>query len=300
MAYARGSGTVGTRSFIPVKYSALVLDILDKMTVGLECVSRDYEGDIKNSGDSVIIRDFNNSGIGIRDYTVDSNITYDITGENSQTMFVDQIKYTAYQRDKVDMKQTDVKSVEEELAKRAAVQFRYTIDTFVLGLFAGGAPANNTIGGTASGQVIELTPDSIYSFFVDMMTVLKDSNAHQLGEDFYAIVPPAVMGVISKSSQLTQATVAGDGVIRKGYKGQFAGFTLKESTNLPYAAAGAGTEPFYNISFGHKKATNFGMQMVYADDLNLPTTFADATRKLMVYGGKVTLPGALGRAIVKV
>jgi len=298
MVLSRGSATKGTRSFIPIVFSRMVLDILDKSTVAVDCVSKDYEGEF-SEGDLVTIRDFGATSIAVGDHTVDSTITYGLTAEQSQDMLIDQLKYTAFRLDYVDTKQSDLDLMEGN-KERAAIALRDTIDSFLLSTMAAGAPALNTIGATTVGSVITLDASNIFAFFNDMYTLLEESNATSLGGTPFAIVPPAVMGVIRKSDQLVHATASGDAVVRNGFQGNFAQFMVKQSTNVPYNAAGTGTEPYWNILFGYKKATQFAMQINVLEDLKLQTTFADASRMLAVYGSKVTLPNALGRAIVKV
>jgi hypothetical protein len=300
MAYAKGSSTKATRGLIPVLYSPLILPILDVKTVAVECVSRDYEGEFSGGGDLISIRDFSGTTINVNDYTVDgTTLSYQTTGENYIDMVVDQQKYTAFKIDDIDRAQTDL-GVMEANAERAAIAMRNTVDTFLQSTMAAGAHADNIIGGAGSGSVKLVTPENVYDLFNDMFTRLEEANADSLGGTPFALVPPSVMGVIRKSPELKSQTAAGDEVIRKGFRGMFAQFMLKESTNIPYNQAGTGTEPYFNIIYGYKTATQFVMQIMQDEDLTLQTTFAEANRKLAVYGGKVTIPKALGRAVVKV
>jgi hypothetical protein len=299
MAFTRGAANFATHGNVPILFSQSSLAILDKEVVALDCVNQDYEWEMQNGGDILRIRDFGGFSATVRDHTVGNTITYEDVTEDYVDLVIDQFKYTAIRLDYIDEQQSDL-PVMAEYGERAGISMRNTIDSFLLTTMAAGAPASNTFGGTAAGQVLTLTPDNIYDYCVEFETRLKESNAHGLGGKPYLIVPPKVEGLMRKSGQLTHATAKGDEVIKSGVVGEFGGFDVKRTTNLEYQASASGTEAYFNLLFGYKQATQFAMQFNFADQVKLTDRLADGKRTACVYGALVTLPNALGRAIVKV
>ena len=70
------------KNFIPTLWSARLLEHLDKVHVYVNLLNRDYEGEIKNYGDTVKINQIGD--ITIKDYDgKDIDGAEDITGEQS-------------------------------------------------------------------------------------------------------------------------------------------------------------------------------------------------------------------------
>ena len=86
-------------SFIPEIWAARLLEHLDKAHVYAALMNRDYEGEIRNAGDTVHINT-------IGDITVDdydgTAITYEALSTTSQDLKIDQAKYFAFGVDDVE------------------------------------------------------------------------------------------------------------------------------------------------------------------------------------------------------
>ena len=85
------------QNFIPTIWSARLLNHLDKSHVYLNLLNRDYEGEIKNFGDTVKINQVGD--VSIKDYTkgTDIDAPEDITGEQ-QELKIDQATRTCLKR----------------------------------------------------------------------------------------------------------------------------------------------------------------------------------------------------------
>jgi hypothetical protein len=297
MALTRGSANRSTHKFIPVHFSKQVAAKLDHVTVAGDCVNKDWEGEIRKSGDIVDIREFGD--ITINDYTVDDTITAQTISEDSQSLVIDQAKYFFFKFDYVDEAQTDL-DVMDGYAERAAIAVRNTVDTYLITQMAAAVPAANIMGGTTKGSVIKITPANFYDVMVDLYTLLAEAKVFSVtNEQPWVMWTPKFTGVARKTGQLTQATAKGDEVIRNGYVGEFAGFRVKETTNMTQTAASGGNDDYFQILAGVTMAFTFAMQVAVEEDINLQTTFAKARRGLFVYGGESVVEEALVKLVCK-
>lgn len=91
-------------NFIPQVWSARLLAHLDKAHVLTNLVNRDYEGEIRQYGDTVKITQIGD--ITIKDYVTNTDIDdpQELTTEQ-QLLVIDQQKYYAFQIDDVDAAQ---------------------------------------------------------------------------------------------------------------------------------------------------------------------------------------------------
>ena len=91
-------------NFISEVWSQKLTALLDKSGVMMQCVNRNYEGEIKNSGDTVHIRTFGD--VNVKDYA--GSISYDDLTSPMQTMTIGQKKYFAFKVDDITKAQTNI------------------------------------------------------------------------------------------------------------------------------------------------------------------------------------------------
>ena len=117
-------------NFIPTIWSARLLAHLDKKHVYAALVNRDYEGEIKNYGDTVKINQIGD--INIKDYTKGKDIDdpEDLSGEQT-ILTIDQAKYFNFAIDDVDKAQVNPKLMDAAMqrAEEAAALSGDTIQT---------------------------------------------------------------------------------------------------------------------------------------------------------------------------
>lgn len=298
MAYTRGSANKGTRSFIPIQFAAKLLLKLDKTCVAMDCVNRDYEGDITQAGDLVTIPELGD--ITINDWTVDGTVTYQTTTESSTDLVIDQLKYYAYKIDYVDQTQSNI-DVFNGYLDRAAIAMRNTVDTHLLTSMIAGVPADNTLGATAVGSVVQLTAENIIAVYTDLYTLLEESDVFGATDQKpWTIVTPQIKSLMVKSNQLRQ-TAMGDEAVRSNVVGDFAGFDVKVTTNQSMTAATGGADDYLSILAGVNFAHSFALQVFQEEEIKpLQTTFGNAKRGMAVYGSKTIRPQGLAKLIAKV
>lgn len=295
----------GTSKFIPIVWSRKMLRNFYEMTCFSEIANTDYEGEIKNQGDKVMIR--KTPAITISDYTVGGTLTYEVPEVANTELSIDQAKSWSFRLDDIDKVQTDLPLM-DKFAADAGERLKITIDTDVLEYMVGDSAAANrgsTAGavsasidmgatGTNGGNAISVTKTNATDKIVDMNNVLDEANIPSEGR---FVVVPAWYAASLKKSDLKQADVTGDstGVIRSGVVGMVDRTKIIQS-NLLYSAT-EGTATLYYLLFGTKEATTFAMQLTKTEDLRIPDSFGTYMRGLAVYGRKVVQPTALGEMV---
>lgn len=138
----------GTTGYIPVLFAKQMLKNFYETSAYPLIANTEYEGQIKNVGDSVIIRKAPTLTIG--DYEVGKPITYQVPTSTSVELNIDTAKYWAYRVDDIDELQSDIPLM-REFSAAAAKQLEVTIDTDCLSTWAAD-PATYNKGATA-GQI---------------------------------------------------------------------------------------------------------------------------------------------------
>lgn len=283
--------------FIPEIWSSKLVEKFYDSTVLAAISNTDYEGEIQEYGDKVVIR--TRPDITINDYEKGMTLTYETPESTSTDLLIDKGKYFGFTADDVDRVQSDL-ALLDEWGTDASEQMKIQIDTDVLGAVYGSVAAENT-GATAgkisgdinlgvAGTPLALTKDNILDTIVDMGTVLDEQNVPESGR--WLILPAWACGLVKKSD-LKDASLAGDGtsILRNGRMGMIDRFTLYHSNLL--AKTTDGVDTVFNIMAGHKSGLTFASQMTKMETLRNPNKFGDLVRGLQVYGYKVIKPESI-------
>ena len=277
--------------FIPQIWSGKLIEKFYAATVLSAIANTDYEGEIKNQGDTVVIR--SKPTITISDYSVDMPLVVQRPSSNITELTIDHAKYFNCIEDDVMEVQADL-NLMSMWADDASEQMKINIDTAVLGtLDAGVDPANKGVtAGKISGSIVlgaagapvVVSSATVLDNIVDMGTVLDEQNIPETGR--WMVVPPWFAGVVKKSD-LREASISGDGVslLRNGRIGMIDRFTLYASNLLPTAAEGTATA--FRIFAGHPHGLTFASQISKLETLRSEQTFGTLLRGLQVYGSKV-------------
>ena len=266
-------------TFIPTVWAARLLTALDKSLVyGQSGVcNRDYEGDIREAGNSVKVASIGDVSIG--DYVKDTDIDApEILTDSDQTLLVDQQKYFNFYIDSVDRAQQNVRVLDEAM-RRAAYKLNDTADRYIAGVIDASVSVGNTIGSLAVPKVP--TKDNAYEYLVDLGTLLDESNTPIAGR--FCIVPAWFHGLLLKDDRFVRSgTPIGDARLMNGEVGEAAGFMIFKSNNVP-STSGAK----YRIIAGHSIATSYAEQILDVQTYKPEKRFGDAVKGLHVYGAKV-------------
>lgn len=292
-------------NFIPEIWSGKLIENFYDATVLAAIANTDYEGEIKNQGDTVNIRTQPN--ITIRDYVKGQNLVVENPDKPKLQLVIDKGEYFACVEDDIDRVQTDVKLM-DMWSKDASEQMKIKIDQRVLtdmlpdiastnkGATAGAVSAAFNLGTT--GSPLTVTKDgaggttSVTDLVVDMGTVLDEANCPE--QNRFLIIPARMAGLIKKS-ELKDASLTGDSQspLRNGRLGMIDRFTIYVSHNLKVTSSTK-----YSIIAGTKMGLTFASQMTEMETIRSETTFGDIIRGLQVYGYKVVKPEALVESVV--
>ena len=285
-------------NFIPELWSSKLIVNFYDATVLAAISNTDYEGEIKQYGDTVNIR--TSPEVTIREYVKGQTLQLENPDKPKLQLLIDKGEYFACVEDDVDRVQSDIKMM-NTWTKDASEKMKIKIDQRVLvdllpdvaainkGANAGRITGNFNLGTTASPFAV--TKSTVTEFIVDVGTVLDEANAPE--SDRFMVIPAKMAGLIKKS-ELKDASLSGDGtsIMRNGRIGMIDRFTLYMSHNL-YNDAGK-----FSIIAGHKMGFTFASQMTNMETLRSESTFGNIVRGLQVYGYKVVKPEALSTAVV--
>lgn len=313
-------------TFIPTLWSSKLNAKFYTATVFAEIANTNWEGEIKNMGDKVVINQI--PDLAISTYSPGAGLQYQVPTPSTIEMVIDKGKYFAFHVNDLLALQSQPKLM-DMFSDDASMQMKIQIDSNVIyRTFLDAAAANK--GGTAgvkSGAFNLGTEGSPYqlaasaSSAVDLITmlstVLDEQNVPET--DRFLLLSPADRQALMKSN-LQQAYLTGDSVspLRNGKIGMIDRFTIYVSNNLPWLGAngtswqpgaGAATEPSLisattnankrrAIIAGHKSAITFASQMTKMEQVRNPYDFGDYVRGMNAYGFKVVKPEALALSIV--
>lgn len=276
-------------NFIPTVWAARLLSALEKSLVygQANVCNRDYEGEIRDSGNTVKIGSI--GAVNIGNYVKNTDIPEPATlTDSEQTMLIDQSKYFHFYVDSIDRAQQNV-NVLDEAMRRAAYKLREAADTFLAGVMAAGVPAENVLGTEEMPEVP--TRESAYELLVDLGTKLDETNTPIDGR--FVIVPAWFHGLMLKDDRFIRSgTRLGDARLANGEVGEAAGFRILKSNNVPTTAGSA-----YQIIAGHARATSYAEQILDVQTYKPEKRFGDAVKGLHVYGAKVVDGTALAMLI---
>lgn len=264
-------------NFIPTIWSARLLRHLDKRHVYLNLLNRDYEGEIKNFGDTVKVNQIGN--VTIKDYTKGKDIEApeDLSGEQ-QELKIDQAKYFNFAVEDVDNAQTNPKLMDKAM-ERAAYGMNDVVDAFAANLLAINVHADNTIGSDTTPKVP--TKDTAYDFLVDLGVKLTEANVPTVGR--WVVVPAWYHGLLLKDERFVgNGTDYNKAILEGGEVGKAAGFTVYVSNNVPNT-----DKTKYKIIGGTDEAGSYAEQILSTEAYRPEKRFSDAVKGLHVYGAKV-------------
>lgn len=328
------SGAYGTTpsysgTFIPTLWSAKLNAKFYTASTFADICNRDWEGEISNVGDKVIIN--NIPSLVINDYVVGGNLTYQTPTPNTIELMVDRAKYFGFNvndvmeyQSKPDLMSmfTDDASEQMRVVVDSTCLYRTLLDVSTIaaanqGATAGAKSASYNLGtDTTPVDLSNATtgPDDTLALILRMASVLDEQNIPNSGR--WLLIDPATRMKLM-NSKLAQAYVTGDSTspLRNGLIGMIDRFKIYVTNHLPYKAisatvwtSGDGSEATIAgssdttrnrvVAAGHTSAISFASQLVKTEQLRNPTDFGDLVRGLQVFGHKVTKGDAIALGMV--
>lgn len=264
---------MSVQNFIPALWSARLLANLDKSHVFGSVVNRDWEGEIKNLGDTVHIQ--NTGAITISDYDPAIGLTApEGVTSGTQSLIINQAKSFNFMVGDIDKAQANVDLV-NKYTERASYGLNDVFDKFIASFYAN---AGQTIGTDVAP--IAITGSNAYAQLSKMQTLLDEADVPSEGR--FAVLPPWFYEALREQNGAMFEEAKENGRI-----GRLAGFDLRSSNNI----AKSGTN--FKIVAGHGQAITVAEQIINIEAYRPEKFFQDAVKGLHVYGGKVVQAPAL-------
>lgn len=271
-------------TFIPEIWSGVVQSSLKKSLVYAApgVVNRNYEGEIRNAGDTVRIRSISRPTIS--SYTKNATLTYETLTDAQRALIVDQQKSFSFSVDDIDRVQGPGGELEEALIE-SAYGLADATDQFVAAKYTEAQSANQI------GTVSVTTAALAYTQLRLLKVRLDSANVPSAGR--YVIVPPWYHGLLLEDDRFVRVDASGTSeALRNGTVGRALGFDIMMSNNAPLV-----TGDDYAVMAGVPGAISFADQITEVEQLRLQTTFGTGVRGLHVYGAKVVRPDAIATVI---
>ena len=265
--------------FVPEVWSESMMHALDGKYVGVANCNREFEGDIKEKGNTVRICGLN--AITVADYTKNTDISApESLTDSARKLTVDQAKYFNFQIDDLDRVQsrpaimnTAIHNAAQVLAA-AADKYIYTLTKY-------------------AGKSITCTPATateLIDMIVDARTKLFAANVID-PSDIVVEISPDVAAQILKA----KATLCTDNsdCLERGYIGSIAGCKIFVSNQINVEEDSAGTTVTHHCLARTRRAIAFAEQLSQIEAYRPESRFADAVKGLHLYGAKVIYPQEL-------
>ena len=265
-----------TSRFIPQLWSARLLFNLQAKTVYANIVNRDYEGEIKNQGDTVKINSISNVTIGKYVKGQDIGKAESLTGQTTE-LKIDQANFFNITVDDIDAVQANVKLMDAGMVK-AGVQLADAFDKAIAESYV---DAGLTLGTDEAPVVI--TKENVFDAIMDAGLKLDEANVQTDGR--FMVVPHFVASMLARSPQFLSAN---NEVAKNGYVGTAGGFQIYASSNVPNTAGEK-----YKVLAGTRQAISVAEQISSIKTYEPEGTFATNVKGLHVFGVAVVQPDAL-------
>ncbi len=283
---------MSVNNFIPEIWSAAVFDIFQKNLVYGGLANTDYQGEIRQYGDTVRINEIGD--ITINAYTKNSTtaITIQELADSQQVLTIDRARYWGFKLDDLDQAQTNPKLMSKAM-ERAAYNLKDETDSYLATLMSTGnffQGTNSTeLGSTVTALSAASTAVVVAFSWYDR--IMNQNNVPTNGR--WIVVPPAI------AQQLVNARIiaetANSQVMNEGTKsiGNFYGFDVFVSNNC----YGVPSSQWHVIA-GHSAGLTFAGQLTKVEAYRDQDSFSDVVRGLYVYGAKITRPNAIIKGVL--
>lgn len=262
-------------NFIPTVWSEKIQRERERACIAAGLCWKDFEGDIKDVGDTVRINGVSRPTVGT--YTKNSTtITPENLDDNSQTLSITQSDYFAFEIDDVDKRQGkgDIMSA---TMQEAAAAMAETEDSFIYGLYAGAKTTIDCSNLTSATIIPKLT------------TALKTLWGYSVpkNEEVYLEVSPSFLEKLLLAD--INLMTPNDGLLKSGFSGVIPSLGTKV-----YMSNGVYNDGTFDYCFLRtRKAIAIADQFSKTEAYRPENAFSDAVKGLHLYGAKVIRPKEL-------
>jgi hypothetical protein len=302
------------QDYIPGLYSPILLEKFHDNTFLTRVTNRDYEGQLRNAGDRITIRQL--PEVQTYRYRKGMNIPYQGYETQSQTFEVSRSRGHAFKINSIDQILSDIDGFAAKWTDEGAVALALDNEKEFLadvpakchvknqGVTAGVKSESYNLGSsTVPLKIVKSgTPGENESFMVDAIANCAAALEEQpggMGESPWIIVP--VWGALRiQTGELKNAYVSGDStsLLRKNVKamGNIAGFDVYVS-NLIHVDT-LESAKLFNCLFGDRKGITFAEQVSLTEIKDNPYDHGKLHSSLMIYDWYPIQPTRFGHMVI--
>jgi len=278
---------MGLENFIPTIWSSKLFVRLQKALVFASLVDRQYEGEIRNVGDSVKINEIGK--ISVNDYTKYEAITWQKLDSAQKILTIDQAKSFSFTIDDIDTAQMNPKVMNAAMTE-AAYEIADVADQYIASFYKDAGITNTTNMGSVT-TAVTVTSGSVIKVLSFASRYMSENNVPQANR--FIVVPPwfhqkLLLAEIGGISATAVPKVFDDGAMTSGYIGDALGFRVIVSNNVAEAATGVSAIMAFNNT-----AIAYAGQISKIEAVKRESYFDQGVKGLYLYGAKVVRPEAL-------
>lgn len=306
-------------NFIPQLWADTLLAALRVNLVYGNLYNTDYEGQLKQMGDTVRINAI--SDIAVSSYTKDTDLNAPQALTDAQTMLtISQAKYYNFEIDDIDAAQAHPEVMTEAMSW-AGYKIALTIDQYLAGFYTDAVSAN-LVGSSGSPVTPNLTTmntstgigsgTGVYDYLVILSQYLTQQAVPKQGR--WCVVPPWVVTLLMQDIRFTsfntpdarltimnnKLDASAGAIMNDAYIGKVAGMDVYESLNAPHLSGTVGITGSVDVVMaGHSIALTKAEGINKVEGYRPPYRFADAVKGLAIYGAKTVRPYAIAVAYLQ-
>lgn len=263
------------QNFIPTVWNAQINRELERLCVFAENCNRQYEGSVKQMGDSVRI-------LGVGKPTITSTTSKNIVlsdaetvEDTSVTMNINQIAHFNYKIDDIDKRQAQPNGVMEALSSETSEGLANVMDKYIADL----AKGNLAIKNVASAA--QLTAANVLSTIDAALVKLYENDVSPTSKITLTVSPQFYM--LLKEAYIKLDT-DNSGMMKNGRVGMYGNVVVKMSNN---AATVGGAEL---ATLRTDRAIAFVNPMTHTEAYRPEKGFSDAVKGFILYDAKIVRP----------
>lgn len=258
---------------------------LERLHIFADGVNKEYDGVIKDLGDTVRIKNVGKPTITTTNI-VDSGRDITLSApeavpDSAVSIVVDHRSTFNFKVDDIDKAQ-GAKGVMEALKSETSEGLADEQDKFIADLVKGDVAVQTYNSLYNSGNVVTLTKDNLFSV-VDLAQQALFENDVKPSTPLDMIIPPW-MNTLFRQNFIKTDTDNSD-VLKNGKVGMYGSINLKMSNNVAKDANGN-----YYIQLRTHRAIAFIQQTTHIEPYRPETGFSDALKGFNLWGGKIVRP----------
>lgn len=266
------------QNFIPTVWAEAINRDIERDHVFVADTNRQYEGDVKQKGDSVRIL-----GVGKPTIKTQTGKKIVLTGaeevaDQSITLNINQVAYFDYGVGDIDKRQA-VGGLMEALAKETSEGLADEMDRFV---------ANMSLNKQAvvfNSAATTITKDNILETIDNMLVKLLENDVKRNANITLTLPPKHVMLL---KQAYTHLDTDNSMMLKNGVVGKYNGITIKESNNCAKDSSGN-----YMVQLKTNRAIAFVNPMTHIEPYRPENGFIDAVKGFILYDGIIARPKEL-------